>query len=76
RRPRSDLAPLTPAEIALQDRIKADRDHVAAGLSLDPTLIASRSQLALIARDPAKIDAILLPWQADLLRNQPSLNPA
>jgi ribonuclease D len=75
RRRRSDLAPLNPAEIALQDRIKADRDRVALGLSLDPTLIASRSQLALIARDPAKLDAILLPWQADLLRAQPSLNP-
>lgn len=76
RRPRSDLAPLTPAEIALQDRIKADRDRVAATLSLDPTLIASRSQLASIARDVTKLDAILLPWQADLLRDQPSLQPA
>lgn len=76
RRRRSDLAPLTPAEIALQDRIKADRDRVAAGLSLEATLIANRSQLALIARDPAKIEEILLPWQAELLRNQPSLQPA
>jgi len=75
RRRRSELAPLTPAEIALQDRIKADRDRVAASLTLDPTLIASRSQLASIARDPAKLDDILLPWQADLLRNQPSLKP-
>lgn len=76
RRRRSDLAPLSPAEIALQDRIKADRDRIAAGLSLESTLIANRSQLALIARDPAKLDEILLPWQADLLRNEPSLKPA
>lgn len=76
RRPRSELAPLSPAEIALQDRIKADRDRVAAGLNLEATLIASRAQLALIARDPSKLDSILLPWQADLLRGQPSLNPA
>ena len=72
RRRRSDLAPLTPSEIALQDRIKADRDRIAAGLTLESTLIANRSQLALIARDTAKLDEILLPWQADLLRNEPS----
>ncbi len=75
RRRRSDLAPLTQSEIALQDRVKTDRDRIAAGLSLDPTLIANRAQLAQIARDPAKIDDILLPWQADLLRGEPSLKP-
>ena len=73
RRPRSDLAPLTPAEIALQDRIKADRDRVAAGLALESTLIANRSQLATIARDVTKLDAVLLPWQADLLRANSSV---
>ena len=36
-------------------------------------MIANRSQLALIARSPAKIDEILLPWQAELLRDEPSL---
>ncbi len=76
RRPRSDLAPLTPREIALQDRIKADRDRIAAGIGLESTLIANRAQLAQIARDPAKLDEILLPWQANLLRNEPSLQPA
>lgn len=73
RRRRSDLAPLTQAEVALQDRIKADRDRIAATLAIESTLIANRAQLALIARDPAKLDDILLPWQADLLRAQPSL---
>ena len=73
RRRRSDLAPLSPREIALQDRIKADRDRIAAGLTLESTLIANRSQLALIARDPSKLDEILLPWQANLLRGEPSL---
>lgn len=76
RRRRSDLAPLSPTEIILQDRIKSDRDRIAAGLSLDPTLIANRSQLALIARDPAKLSEILLPWQADLLKGEPSLQPS
>ena len=50
---RRDFNPMTPDELARQDRIKADRDRLASGLQLDPTLIATRSQLALLARDPA-----------------------
>ena len=65
--------PLNAAELALQDRLKADRDRIAQQLNLDPTLIANRSQLAQIARDPDRIDGILLPWQAELLRNEPAL---
>lgn len=65
--------PLNSTELALQDRLKADRDRVAQQLNLDPTLIANRSQLAQIARDPERLDGILLPWQADLLRNEPAL---
>jgi ribonuclease D len=64
---------LTQAEIEFQDRIRADRDRVAKTLEIEPTLIANRSQLAQIARDPSKIGDILLPWQADLLRDEPSL---
>jgi ribonuclease D len=64
---------LTQAEIELQDRIKADRDRVAQKLGIESTLIANRAQLALIARAPKKIDDQLLPWQAALLRHEPSL---
>jgi ribonuclease D len=64
---------LTQAEIELQERIRADRDRLAKKLEIDPTLIANRSQLAQIARAPDKIGEILLPWQADLLRHEPSL---
>ena len=64
---------LTQAEIELQDRIKADRDRVALKLGIESTLIANRSQLAQIARAPKKIDDQLLPWQAALLRHEPSL---
>lgn len=70
-----DHQPLNASELALQDRLKADRDRVAARIQLDPTLIANRAQLALIARAPEKLDELLLPWQAGLLRNEPSLNP-
>ncbi|MFI5355768.1 MAG: ribonuclease D [Opitutales bacterium] len=66
-------APLTQYEVELQDRIRADRDRVAQHLSLEPTLIANRAQLARIARQPEQIDEILLPWQATLLRHEPAL---
>jgi ribonuclease D len=69
---RREFSPMSPDELARQDRIKADRDRLAAGFSLDPTLIATRSQLVLIARDPASIDAVLLPWQAKLLKAEPA----
>ena len=69
---RREFSPMSPDELARQDRIKADRDRLAAGFNLDPTLIATRSQLVLIARDPASIDAVLLPWQAKLLKAEPA----
>lgn len=69
---RREFAPLTPEELARQDRIKADRDRLAQGLKLDPTLIATRSQLVQVARNPASIDEVLLPWQAQLLKAEPA----
>jgi ribonuclease D len=64
---------LTQAEIELQDRIKADRDKIAAKLGIEATLIANRSSLAQIAREPGRLEDHLLPWQADLLRTAPAL---
>ncbi len=73
RRPRAERIHLSAAEIARQDRIKAHRDAVAARLELDATLIAPRSTLVTLCREPGRIDEILLPWQADLLRDSPDL---
>ena len=64
---------LSQSEIEHQDRIRADRDRVAQKLGIEPTLIANRSLLSQIARAPEKIEEILLPWQANLLRNEPAL---
>ncbi len=64
---------LTQAEIELQDRIRADRDRVAQQLEIEPTLIANRAQLSQIARQPRQLEAVLLPWQANLLRREPTL---
>jgi ribonuclease D len=69
---RREFAPLTSDELARQDRIKADRDRLAQGLNLDPTLIATRTQLTAVARNPASIDEVLLPWQAELLKHEPA----
>jgi ribonuclease D len=63
-------SPLTAEELARQDALKNQRDRMAKKLDLDPTLIANRAQLAQIAREPQKIDEIILPWQADLLRSE------
>lgn len=73
RRKRTRSTPLTQEEIALQERIRADRDRVATALKINPTLIASRSQLAQIARAPEKISEVLLPWQTKLLAEAPTL---
>jgi ribonuclease D len=67
------LIPLTQTEIERLERIKTDRDEIAKKLEIEPTLIANRALLAQITRSPDQIDTILLPWQADLLRDAPSL---
>lgn len=71
---RRDFVPMSPEELSRQDRIKAQRDRLAAEHKLDPTLIATRSQLALLARDPAGIGNVLLPWQAQLFTSDPGWN--
>jgi ribonuclease D len=76
RRPRERRRSLSAAEVERQENIKQDRDRLAAKLELDPTLIANRAQLVELARDPAALGDILLPWQAELLRDQPSLRAA
>ena len=75
RRPGRDPnhAPLSQAEVERLDRIKEDRDRIAHKHGIEPTLIANRAQLSRIARDPASLAEVLLPWQAGLLKGAPSL---
>jgi ribonuclease D len=75
RRPGRDPShsPLTQAEISLLDRIKEERDQIAGKIEIEPTLIANRAQLSQIARTPRNLGEILLPWQASLLAEAPSL---
>lgn len=68
RRKHQRHAPLTAQELSRQDHLKNHRDKLAKELELDPTLIANRSQLAQLAREPQKAHEVLLPWQAGLLK--------
>jgi len=75
RRPGRDPShvPLSPSELARLDRIKEDRDRIAEKIAIEPTLIANRAQLSRIARSPRTLGDILLPWQASLLMEAPSI---
>ncbi len=62
-----NIVPLTAAELATQDTMKVERDFIAQKLQIDPTLIANRAQLAMIARAAGKPGDVLMPWQVELL---------
>ena len=62
-----NIESLDAAELELQARLRAERDAIAQKLDIEPTLIANRAQLAVIARAPENLREILLPWQADLM---------
>ncbi len=66
--PREERIPLSAEEIERQETFRTIRDRHAGELGIDPSLIANRSQLAVLARDKTKLDEVLLPWQAELLR--------
>ncbi|MBD5780790.1 HRDC domain-containing protein [Pelagicoccus sp. NFK12] len=59
-------APLSQQELDRQDTVKAFRDKLSKELAIDPTLIATRSQVAQVARDPDDLSGFL-PWQQELL---------
>ncbi len=59
--------PFSTDELKRQEEIRAVRDRAAKALGIEASLIANRSQMAILARDPERAREILLPWQADLL---------
>ena len=58
--------PLKQVELDRQEKIKKHRDVIAEELGIDPTLIATRSHVASLARDSEAKDG-LLGWQKELL---------
>jgi ribonuclease D len=61
--------PFSTEELKRQEAIRAVRDQAARELQIDSSLIANRSQMSLLAREPQRLEEVLLPWQADLLRS-------
>jgi ribonuclease D len=58
----------TEAEKRRLHELEKRRDRVAAELGIDPTLIASRAMLVLLARDWAAHERDLMKWQRELLK--------
>ncbi len=57
----------TAEEEKRAEALKKERDRVAAGLDLDPSIIASRATLEAIAARPQAAGELLMPWQRELL---------
>jgi len=50
------------------EQLRRQRDHAAKELNLEPSFIAPRATLEAIAADQVRADALLVPWQRELLR--------
>ncbi|MCH8541744.1 MAG: ribonuclease D [Opitutales bacterium] len=59
--------PLTPEELGRQAEMQKKRDQVAREMGIDPSLVANRQQLTLLARDPSLAEELLLPTPRRLL---------
>ena len=57
----------TAEEEKRAEALKKERDRVASGLDLDPSIIASRGTLEAIAARPQAAAEMLMPWQRELL---------
>jgi ribonuclease D len=50
------------------EKLRHNRDHAAKELHIEPSFIAPRATVEAIAADPSRADALLIPWQRELLR--------
>ncbi len=49
------------------ERLRHNRDHAAKKMHIEASFIAPRATLEAIAADPSRADALLVPWQRELL---------
>jgi ribonuclease D len=49
------------------EKLRHDRDHAAKELHIDASFLAPRATLEAIAADQSRADALLVPWQRELL---------
>ena len=66
-RPKSTRIRSTPEQESRFDRLRSRRDVLADQLALDAAIIAPRSALEAVSRQPESAPAILMNWQRDLL---------
>ena len=57
----------SPEQEQRLDRLRAKRDAVSNELGLDPAIVASRSILEAVSREPASAPKMLMDWQRELL---------
>jgi ribonuclease D len=67
-RPRRSGTRATSEVIKRIEQLRRNRDHAAKDLQIESSFIASRAVLEAIAADQSRADALLVPWQRELLR--------
>ena len=66
-RPRRSGTRATAEVIKRIEKLRHNRDHAAKDLQIDSSFIAPRATLEAIAADKSRADALLVPWQRELL---------
>lgn len=66
-RPRRSGIRATAEVVKKIEQLRRNRDHVAKDLQIDSSFIAPRATLEAIAADQSRADALLVPWQRELL---------
>ena len=67
-RPRRFGTRATAEVVKRIEQLRRNRDHAAKDLQIESSFIAPRATLEAIAADRTRADALLVPWQRDLLR--------
>ena len=67
-RPRRSGTRPSAEVIKRTEKLRQNRDHAAKELQIEASFIAPRATLESIAADPSRAEALLVPWQRDLLR--------
>jgi ribonuclease D len=66
-RPKRSGTRPTAEVIKRTEKLRQNRDHAAKELHIEASFIAPRATLEAIAADPSRADALLVPWQRELL---------
>lgn len=66
-RPRRSGTRPTAEVIKRIEKLRQNRDHAAKELQIESFFIAPRATLEAVAADPSRADALLVPWQRELL---------